>query len=405
MRHGRPSRIGPATTPVPRADTTRRFRAVFSLALLAVVAGYMLYYRALDTRAGGAVYQTADWLINYADGFVRRGLFGEIFLAVAPTGGAGLWALFAIQAALYAAIFAFAVWVLWRANFSWSMIALVCSPAALGFFGWDPGAAFRKESLTYVSLALLVWALVAATRKTTSAILAALSLLVFVLAVFSWETSALFLPVYLYLLVRRVDHERLSLVARRVLAGAFLAVGGAGLGLGALFHGSVDTARAICDVVRGHGFSRADLCTGAIDAIGWTSEFTLRSVAESFPLYAGYLPLAILAILPVITTSWFRRNWGWALFIALAFVPLFVIVTDYGRWLNMIVMALLFCIAASPAHDTASRAWTWLSVVLFVTLWGLPHWLPAEYDQPWPWLGLVKVVNSTAIDLVGRLLG
>lgn len=382
-------------------DTTRRYRAVFAYGILAVIAGYLLAARAVDTRAGGSTFQTADWLINYADGFVRRGLFGEIFLAVAPDGGAGLWTLFVIQALLYAVVFAFAVWVLRRGDFSWSIIALVCGPAALGFFGWDPQAGFRKEVLAYVSLSLLVWALAAAHRRATALILAALSFVVFVLAVFSWETSALFLPVYAYLLIRGNDDAQLSTLVRRVLAGAFVLVGALGLGLGTLFHGSVETARAICDVVRDHGFTRADLCSGAIDAIGWTSEFTLNEVAVRYPLYLGYLPLAVLAVIPVLTTPWFRRNWIWALVVAAAFVPLFVIVTDYGRWINMIVMALLFCIAAGPAQQAVSRAWNWLAAILFVVLWGLPHWLPAGYDEPWPWRGLV----ATVIEVVDRILG
>ncbi|MBX3099965.1 MAG: hypothetical protein KF761_10340 [Salinibacterium sp.] len=389
----------------PPTDTTRVFRAVFAVALLAIEFGYLLYYRALDTRDGGAAYQTADWLISYADGFVRRGLFGEVFLALAPSGSAGLWALFAVQGLLYAVVFGFAVWALARARFSWPMIALVCGPAALGFFAWDPAAAFRKEVLAYVSLSLVVWALVAVRRRLIAVVLTVLSLLVFALAVFSWETSALFLPAFLYLLVRRGDDLGLSLLFRRVLAGAFLLVGGTGLALGTLFHGSVATAQAICDVVREHGFTRADLCSGAIDAIGWTSQYTLDSVTASFPLYVGYLPLALLAIIPVLTTPWIRRNWGWALLIALAFLPLFVIVTDYGRWINMIVMALVFCIAAGPIQNTFSRAWTWLTVILYTTLWGLPHWLPADFAQPWPWLGLAKVIGSTLIDTVARFVG
>jgi hypothetical protein len=365
----------------------------------------MLFSRALDTRAGGAAYQTADWLINYAGGFVRRGLFGEIFLAVAPEGSAGLWALFLIQALLYAVVFAFAVWVLRRGNFSWSIIALVCGPAAIGFFGWDRAAGFRKEVLAYVSLALLVWGLAAARRRLGAVILAILSLVVFVLAVFSWETSALFLPAFLYLFLRGNEDAHLSTLFRRVLAAAFVVVGGVGLGLGTLFHGSAGTARAVCEVVREHGFTRADLCSGAIDAIGWTAEFTLNSVAKSFPLYAGYLPLAVLAIIPVLTTPWFRRNWGWALVIAAAFVPLFVFVTDYGRWINMIVMALLFCIAAGPAQNAISRAWTWLTAILYTTLWGLPHWLPAAYDRPWPWRGLVELISTAAIAIAGWIFG
>jgi len=382
---------------------TRKYRALFAYAVLAIVAGLMLFSRVKDTRAGGAAYQTADWLINYGDGFVRRGLFGQLFLSVTPQGDAGgLWILFGVQSLLYLVIFVFAGWILHRYNYSWSMIALVCGPAAVGFFGWDPGSGFRKEVLAYVALAALVWALVPGGRPRRAVTVSLVSLLVFVVAVFSWETSALFAPAFLYLLLRRTDDLRMF---RRWLAATFLVVAGAGLALGTVFHGTTETATAICDTVRAHGYTGAEICSGAIDAIGWTSSFTLASVAESFPLYAGYIPLIILGLVPVVATRWVRENWRWAVFIAIAFVPLFVIVTDYGRWTNMIVMALLFCIVAGKREDSFSPVWNPLATVLYVSLWGLPHWLPADDDQSWPWLGLVKTLNSSAIDLFGKILG
>ena len=375
----------------------RRLRALFAFAVLALAGSLMLYYRAKDTLAGGDDYQSADWLINYGAGFVRRGLFGELFLAVAPPGG--LWLLFLVQAVPYAVVFAFAVWLLHRNDYSWSIIALVCGPAALGFFGWDPGAGFRKEVLTYVVLALLVWSVAAAMARVARILLTVAALVVFVLAVFSWETSALFLPAIGYVLLRRPEGQESLVVVRRWLAGAFVAVGGVGLALGTLFHGTEQTAAAICDTVRAHGFDGVALCTGAIDAIGWSSSYTLASVAESFPLYLGYLPLLALAVIPIVASGWFRTAKVWAIVIAASFLPLFVIVTDYGRWINMLVMALLFCIAVAKPELSFSRIWAPLAAVLYVCLWGLPHWLPAGFDGAWPWFGLLPSVVNTVLDV------
>jgi hypothetical protein len=381
----------------------RKHRALFAYALLAVIAGYMLLRRALDTLAGGASFQTADWLINYADGFVRRGLFGEVFLTLAPEGSAGLWTLFAVQTILYGVVFAFGVWALRRTDFSWLMIALVCGPAALGFFAWDPGAAFRKEVLAYVALAVLVWGLAAARRRSTAVFLGVLALIAFGVSVFSWETSALFVPAFVYLLLARNGTDVLPTAARRFLAAAFVAVGGVGLLLGVLFHGSVETATTICDAVRDHGLTRPDLCSGAIEAIGWSSDVTLNTVAASYPLYTGYAVLAALSFIPVVTTPWFRRHWVWALVIGGSIVPLFVIVTDYGRWINMIVMALLFCVVATRVERSESRTWNWMAAVLYTTLWGLPHYLPADQGT-WPWRGLLETLSTAATALVGWIL-
>ncbi|CAN5225339.1 hypothetical protein BH09ACT5_BH09ACT5_17070 [soil metagenome] len=387
------------TAPVGSA---RRYRALLAYGVLALSGTLMLFYRVKDTLAGGDDYQSADWLINYGGGFVRRGLFGELFLAVTPPGS--LWLLFLVQALPYAVVFVFAVWMLRRDDFAWSTIALVCGPAALGFFGWDPGAGFRKEVLSYVVLALLVWAMAPGARRARVALLSAVALVVFALAVFSWETSALFLPAIVFVLLRPRDGIPASALLRRILAGAFVLLGAAGLALGALFHGTEQTAAAVCQAVRDHGYTAARLCTGAIDAIGWTSQYTLASVAESFPLYLGYLPLLVLALIPAVASAWIRQNRIWAVVIAGAFLPLFVIVTDYGRWIDMVVMALLFCIAASGRALSFSRLWTPLAVVLYVALWGLPHWLPADYDGPWPWFGLLQSIIDTVVDVVRQVL-
>ena len=66
--------------------------AVLGLALWLTISAY-----AAVIAGGGGPYQTADWLISYAGGFTRRGLFGSIYLAIFPDGPAGLWVLFAVK--------------------------------------------------------------------------------------------------------------------------------------------------------------------------------------------------------------------------------------------------------------------------------------------------------------------
>jgi hypothetical protein len=377
----------------------RRFRAVFAYGLLAIIALVMVAYRVQSTLVGGHLYQTADWLINYSAGFVRRGLFGEIFLALAPTGQAGLWVLFTVQTLLYAVVFAFGVWFVRRHDFSWSSIALACGPAAIGFFAWDPQASARKEVLAYIALALLVWSVTSVGRR--GAVLLPLGALVFfAVGVFSWEATALFLPAIAYLLFRPGEAARF----RRWLTVAFAAVGGIGLALAFLSDRSPQAAATICASVRDHGFTAKDLCSGAIDWLQMSMIDGIQGVVGSFPLFTGYLPLALLAALPIVLTPWARRNVLWAILVAGAFVPLMVIAQDEGRWISSIVMALFFCIAVRPVQEATSRAWTWIGAVLYTTLWGIPVWLPAAYAAPWPWLGLVKTLGAVATDLVAFVM-
>src|SRR5664279_4125975 len=124
--------------------------AVLGLALWLTISAY-----AAVVASGGGPYQTADWLISYAGGFVRRGLFGAIYLAVFPPGQAGLWVLFALQVLLYAIPIAYAVLWLTRSKCAWLGVALVCGPAAFAFVGWDTDGFARKESLGPTALTLL----------------------------------------------------------------------------------------------------------------------------------------------------------------------------------------------------------------------------------------------------------
>lgn len=113
--------------------------AVLGLALWLTISAY-----AAVVASGGGPYQTADWLISYAGGFVRRGLFGAIYLAVFPPGQAGLWVLFALQVLLYAIPIAYAVLWLTRSKYTWLGVALVCGPAAFAFVGWDTNGFVRR---------------------------------------------------------------------------------------------------------------------------------------------------------------------------------------------------------------------------------------------------------------------
>lgn len=354
---------------------------------------------------GGDPWMVGDWLINYGGGFVRRGLFGHLFLTLAPAGQAGLWTLFGIQMSLYLLLFAYCVHVLHRSRYSWSVIALVCGPAGLAFIGWTPNidAAFRKEILPFAVLVLLAWAR-SRTRSrpgVVGLVLGALAL--HVLAVFSWEPSALLLPAMLYLLLHKgAPHPDLDTV-RRSAAALFLVVSGLGGVLSFLIHGDVATAQAICDTVRENGFTSTNVCSGgvlanggAIEAIGWTSYKTAQDLAVALPVYVGFLPLIALSALPVVASAWFRTNWRWAALIVLGVAPLFFIVTDYGRWTHMLAVAFMVCITADDPDQARSRMWTPLATILYVGAWGLPHWMgQAQFGKTWwPQVGLFTTLND-----------
>ena len=387
-----------------RPDPSRPLRMLFSVGVLLFALFLGLKRRTSWTvPLGGDPWSIGEWLINYRGGFVRRGLFGELFLMFGPTGEAGLWTLIVIQSALWLVIFGYSLHALHRANYAWSTIAVVCSPAAACFIAWghSPDQGFHKELLAFVVLAILAWARQTGRARITSVALVVGGLLLYTLAMFSWEASAFVLPAILYLLLRPGAAHPELVVFRRSAAAVFTVLAGVVALVSTLRHGDATTAAAVCQAVMDHGFRR-EICGevamtgGAIEAIGWTSYKTTMDVIVAWPLYVGYLFFIPLALLPYLVSAWFRQTLSrWlVVFSVVCVAPLFFIVTDYGRWIFILATSLMFCMTSDrPQQDCHSRLWGPLGAILYVSLWGLPHWLsPLTGVGGWPRLGLVATV-------------
>jgi hypothetical protein len=354
---------------------------VLTVALTAGVAGY-----AAIVSAGGGDHQTADWLISYPGEFVRRGLFGELLLRLAPPGTATLWILFAIQVALYLPIVGYVIWFLERQSWSWSAIALACSPAGLAFVGWDARGGFRKEVLGFVALVLLAAARHAANGMVKAAALA-LSLALWTLAVFSWESIVFMLPAALFLLL---GDKPLPL--GRALAGIYTAIGLVAAAASAVFHGSAQTPDQLCAALVDHELN-ANLCTGAIAWMGRGLSDGLQLVEQNLAVHSGYLAMLALAALPIAFSPWLRRHWPWVVAMVLGILPLFVLGIDYGRWIHILFLEIAICMMVASRDLVTSTHWTGLSTVLYISLWGIPHAAPTAANVPgWPFDGLVATL-------------
>ena len=66
---------------------------------------YFTLHYAIEISNGGNGWKTGDWLINYSDGFIRRGFMGSILYAISDKGIPLLWLTYSIQVAIYAILF------------------------------------------------------------------------------------------------------------------------------------------------------------------------------------------------------------------------------------------------------------------------------------------------------------
>jgi hypothetical protein len=338
------------------------------------ITGLFTYVHSVALQGGGA-FQTGDWLINYGGGFVRRGLFGQILLIISPNSTFGLVLLVCIQSCLYLSIILYFAYALLSRKASWLLTILICSPAGLCFYGWDRGAFGRKEVIGYFVLVILSVRLAIKERKLASRFLLVLSLLTWIFGVLSWEPIALMLPFVLAILNSSTSTGQRTLDVK--LAQIFFSLTGAlGFVISVIYRGNPEYALRICDQLRVNGYSGTELCSGAIDAIGWTSQTTLQSVYDSFPLYFWFLPLFALSIYPLIQSR-ILVGFEWLAFISfLAIFPLFVVVTDYGRWFSMYYTSLLITLIASNRIkiNLASPINSMIFGIFFLLTWGIPHW-------------------------------
>lgn len=354
---------------------------VLAVALCAGVGGY-----ATTVLAGGGDHQTADWLISYPGEFVRRGLFGELLLRTTPPGTATLWILFAIQVALYLPILAYLLWFLTRQAWSWSAIALACSPAGLAFIGWDVVGGFRKEVLGFVALVLLALARYSVNGLAKSVALVS-SIAVWTLAVFSWESIAFMLPAVLFLLLAGTP-----LPLGRAFAAVYTGIAGVAVGASFVFHGSAETPARLCQSLIDHELSPS-LCTGAIAWMGRDLHDSLLLVQQNLAVHSGYLAMAALAALPILLTPWLRRYWPWVLAMLVGIAPLFVLGIDYGRWIHILFLEIAICMMVASSELLESPHWTGLSTLLYAGLWGIPHAAPTAANLAgWPFKGLLATI-------------
>lgn len=334
---------------------------------------------------GGAPFQTGDWLINYEGGFVRRGLFGSLLELISPTREITLVLLALVHFVLYGAVFFFILKQLQKSEYSWLYICIFLGPGALGFHLWDSGASFRKELLAYVALVIMVSTL--KSRPMISAIGLITSLFIFTLGVYSWEPTVLFLPVFLYLTFQN-NLVKDSKTKKFLVSAIFSLVGTSGALVSSVYHGDSSTASNICKSLVSRGWEQAKICSGAIDAIGWSSEFTIKKVVDSYPTYLIYLPLIFLALIPVLLVSSKLVGKMPTIIITASFLPLFFIVNDYGRWASMACFSLLFALSATGNIIVFTPKYFSVLAIPYLFIWVLPHSVEVGEGLTWPLMGL-----------------
>lgn len=375
-------------------------------------------------------YTVGDWLINYSDGFVRRGLPGQIFLTVAHLIHVPVpWVALGSAMLLYV-VFLAGVYVLarpLRVNALWC--ALLFSPAALPFVvlnGLHDG--YRKETLLFAALVVTIILL---QRGISDAILRVYLLVAFAAIILSHEAMAICLPYFF----AAVMLERRSLARSvRVTAPAFL-LAAALVVLVGRHAGTMEAAQAICSSVGGQwpnlppgtfpgmDWSHYGLCSGSV---AWLSVslngFHQQMAGARSHLLRSFSLQAVLTALPLAFALWqmYRKDRlnrevrVMAVTASVCFLgslALFYSTLDWGRWLHMQYVSLLLILLMTARHAPSflrgmpvqriglfAKVGVPLLTLVYCTCWSLPvtDLIPMRY-------GYIQTLRVTRHDVMYRM--
>jgi hypothetical protein len=348
-------------------------------------------------------------MISSADGFVRRGLSGEILLPLARlTGSAGAPFLLVTVAAALAV--AGATVALYRRAGRTEAVLMLYLPAAVLFPVWDYNVAGRKEQLVLVLAAIL------ALRSRGGAIAlagtgaAAVAGLASAALVFLNEGLVFFLPLAFALLeARRTGHEPLADVGRR--AAAFLLPPAIAAAAVVLAGGPVDTA-ALFAAVPGDGPSMKAWCDArGIGSICWLGFPTSFVVGYVYGIgFDGFLrALALVGLeAALVTALWWRllgpdRSARAGILVLLGWIalaPLFFVAFDWGRWLAASTM-LFVLLAPLDQRPRRLAPWRTLAAAALLSVFTVSHMQSQGFEIGGPRLLRDLVVRH--IDPAGRL--
>lgn len=370
------------------------------IVLWAVIGLGMAEYCRVFSPREPSLLDSNDWLINYQGGFVRRGLVGELLYGFHQVLGFSSLTqdLLVLQMGLYVAL-GIVVTILAMGTTNRLLPWVLLSPAGVLFSSYSVLGGFRKELLLFLSLGLVALAMRATTDRAKKVLCVAAASL-YVLFLFSWEAGALFLPVLLVYL--RTALRPVPGGFSRRLGAALVATTIVGFVVQALNAGNAKVVAGICDSLARSGIPYGVNCLPGgkgIGAIAWLElswHSTAHQVAGNWPGYGFYLFWLVLALVPFLASGWIARNRALTALCLAVVLPLFVVGSDYGRWIHLAIMCVsLYWLGTAPSDERAGEPRGTLEMVAlfaWVTCWSITFW-----RDPFMVGGLWNVLASSGL--------
>jgi hypothetical protein len=377
--------------------TEQRLHRWIVMIYLAAGSFYAVFRYLLEISDGGQVWTTGDWLISYRAGFVRRGLTGSITYGLSDlTGVNALYVAASTQIFLFTALVAAILFMLSRLRITVPVAILAISPVFLLMPFFIMKLAMTKEMIGFLAVAL-VGTIAFCQQKWPFWV----GVAVFAASGFAHEINAFLAPNLLVLLLilsttQIISHRQAALAGAVVVAFAVAAV------LTSTLYSGTGMGDAICQVMLSYG-GRPEFCghqgpTVWLDRdIAYGMHFTwAENVATGvWPWFVlgGLLSMAPFLLFRVVGDVDGRQT---RLVILMAFVgllafaPLFVIASDWGRWISMHVFCLTILTFVSLRLGLLEERFKNLhpAFLVFGFVWAMP-----DYGAPLTLGNLQKIVS------------
>jgi hypothetical protein len=367
-----------------------------------------------------------DWAINYSQGFIRRGVVGELvrqLAALSRLPWIGIIA--AIQILSYGSILWCTYGLLKQSSYiRW--IFFLLSPATFLFPLYSNDGGYRKEILFYAFLLGLSAVCLSRRHRPGPGTFALLSAPVFSGAlVLAHEGLFAYFPYYVALALVLARHKsrryRYALALLPVLSGLIAVT------FSIHSPGSVAMSQGICRSL-GPVAQTTTLCHGAIALLGASAhawhEVVVWHIRES-SYFKIYGTTAVLASLPFVFYILGRRDqWRHRPFVLsvvvlptvamLTSLPLFFVAVDWGRFIHMHAMSVFIVILAYEAAASndnpqplrhTPRPWPagllFLVAAVYMTTWTLPHCCGNGFEMNMP--AIRTRLESHVLEVFGSL--
>lgn len=303
-------------------------------------------------------YQYEDWLINYSNGFVRRGIIGEFLIQFSEFSGVNLQILvFILLILLLFFLYYYSFKLFSKIRINLIYLFLIFSPYFFIFYLANHNAGIRKEFFLFIFFGLIASIINLQNLKKKLWVFSVF----FPFLIFIHEAIFFYLPIYIMVLLALISNKNHDLILKQIFITVLFSI--IIFYLSFIFKGSEGHVKIICESLKTH-VKETCFFGGAINHLKdklapsvklVMYEHNLKSLAQ-WTLISLYSFAPILYLLKKIK---FQKNnliekyskietkKFFLIGIILSFVgilPLFVVAFDWGRWLSMYYHTLAFFI-------------------------------------------------------------